>query len=477
MIFFLFFDYRKFIPLIISGLICFCSYAETEYPKMFLYQSDLPLALQEQERLLRKHVIDVILATQKYEVVFSEIPNKLSKARVQQKILKYKIRTDGRDTYRIELFLIDADIIQIIKNQKNEKIHKTQLLQEFRISLYEFILNKKLRAEEKLEFNKVSLNKIKRYQQKVKKNSKTTKDAATSLASNTEKPSTPNRKKRAQKNTKVKKSVGLWDLLTDLDQDEPWKESNNEAKDEKSKSKNRFSPSNLEPNPFRAWARIAQMDDPRDTLSSNQIHLAYKYVDRKAQVRDIIDINNDFFSPIGMTFEWVYYFPRHISPLLFRSTFELDYSTNTEPITMDGHSLFRVGFGYRLNYWYLPSIYYEQSNLNYANLNVIGDGIEANTHQIKWINFEQAFNGNQVYFSIHYALSVGATRNKDARESSPPTGRRLALNLRYFTQQRLWGGRFWYDIEYRTENFTREMTDQNMSIDKNEFSLRLGVYF
>lgn len=479
MFFLPFFDYRKFIPLIIGILIS--SYVKANLdsrPKLFLYQSTLPQTLITTERELKKHVIDVILATQKYEVVFSKIPKILTKAKVPQKIIKYKFRTDGEFTYRIELFLIDADVIQIIKNSSYNKVHRDELLREFRLRLYEFILGRKLKKEEKEEFENISLTKINRFKSRPVNNRFSQKSIPDHNSNNLSEVKQDKNKTQSQNSdsNKPHKEKSLWDLLVDQDSDRPW-EKEKEVKTKENSKKDKIGRGNsIEPNPFRAWAKVSQGDQQRDSLVSNQVHLAYKYVDRQVDVKDIIDLKNDFFSPIGLSFEWIYFFPRHVSPFLFRSTLELDYSTNTEPISMDGHSLFRFGFGYRLNYWYLPSLYYEQSNLNYANLNVIGDEIEPNTHQVKWLNLEQAFNGNQLYFSIHYALTIGATKNKDQREDAAPQGRRLAFNLRYFTMQRFFKQRFWYDIEYRREDFTRDMIDQTMAISKQEVSLRFGIY-
>ena len=82
--------------------------------------------LKKQEKNLRKHVIDVLLSTQKYNVVFSKIPKIISKGDVSQQILKYKLRTSviSDSLFDVEYFLIDADNIRIIKKIKYIDIPK-----------------------------------------------------------------------------------------------------------------------------------------------------------------------------------------------------------------------------------------------------------------------------------------------------------------------------------------------------------------
>ena len=60
-------------------------------PKMFLYASRLPTTIKNYKIPLQKHVIDVLLSTQKHNVVFSDIPKFISPANVPQNILKYKL--------------------------------------------------------------------------------------------------------------------------------------------------------------------------------------------------------------------------------------------------------------------------------------------------------------------------------------------------------------------------------------------------
>ncbi|OFZ26177.1 MAG: hypothetical protein A2381_08660 [Bdellovibrionales bacterium RIFOXYB1_FULL_37_110] len=485
-------------------IIC-CSFTPAAYalkpnagdnPKLFLFSSDLPLSLFNQYYILRKHVVDVVLATQLYDLVFSKIPEYLARSKKPQFILKYKLRTDGPDSYRIEFFLIDADAVQIIKQDKHEKISLSELLYEFRLGLYEFILEKKLRPEEKETFQKASQNKIDSiHKQKLDKRpipvqekfsgqpdltQPPTLQETKNLTSDPKKVHTLKTLSSTLSSSEIKSS--LWKLLEDSDSDVPWNlqstSLNNSQNNNKSHKTSPLNQTNVT-NPFILGANIALKTDDElsQRLGSHQFHFAWKYVQRRLVITDLVRIENEFYSLIGFTTEWIYYNPLHISKLLFRNGIEIDKALKTRPIDMKGHFLFRSGVGYKLNSWFLPSLYYEQSDLHYANLNEYGKGIVANYHSLKWISFEPAILGNKTYLSLHFAKSIAGSKNGDPREKDGPDGYRYGWNVRYFFSNKLWRTRFWADGEYRKETFRRDNINNKLEINKQEYSARLGVYF
>jgi hypothetical protein len=462
-------------------------------PKLFLYASDLPIKLKNQYYVFRKHVVDVVLATQLYNLVFSQIPEYLVKSEEPQFILKYKFRTDGESTYRIELFLIDVDIVQIVREIKWEKIEIEELLYQFRFGLYEFILDKNLRPNEKRKFLKETDKKIKEIaSQRLDKRSPPPPRKITIIEKTNKKIVRKNKKKLEKKGSgKIapskrahgkKQKASLWVLLRDQDKDIPWIVVSEQAQtnDQSEQNEEGLAPDRKKiSNPFVMWGKISQKDkkELRTNLQTNQFHLAWKYVQRDVFVKDLVKIRSEFYSLFGVTIEWLYFLPIHLSKLVFRTGIELDQTFNTTPIKLAEHFLLRTGFGYRLYNWLMPSLYYEHSDLNYANLNIIGDGIEANHHSVKWLTMEFAILGNQLYSSIHFSKSISSSRNRDKREASSPSGTRYGANVRYFFLNKTIGIRPWCDIEFRRESFKRENYNNTMTIYKNEYSTRLGVHF
>jgi hypothetical protein len=488
---------RKIVPLCFTILFAaFNTYAVKFDKKMFFYASDLPSKIENKYYELRKNVIDVALATQMYELVFSEIPNHLANSKLRQYILKYKLRTDGFNSYRIELFLIDADAVKIIRTKSTPNVKQDNLIYEFRLSLYEFILNRELREKEAKDFLKQSQSKIRKIRRStpaklppknrpklveiLKKRLETIKENE-QLKNNTfnKGPIVGALTNSLEKTSSDR--PGLWDLLKDDDKDKPWtprlinRDIPKGAKDSWISKRTNFKTLN----PFNFWAQIKDKteEEQRIKLSTNQYHFAWKYVQRDLIVKDILNINNSFKSVISFTGEWIHYMPLHISPLLFRVGFEIDRPYKTTPIDLGSHYLFRVGAGYRVNNWFLPSLYFERSDLIYGNLNVRGEGIEDNFHSVQWLSFEPAFMGYKTYLSIHFAKSLNATKNGDTREKESPSGHRYGANIRYFFSNKYLGIKWWIDAEYRHELFTRENTDNTLEIDKTEYSTRIGFHY
>ncbi len=486
---------RKMMPFILVGFVVIIfsltsnSFGQSggrskDHKKLFLYASSLPITLENQYYILRKHVVDVILSTQLFDLVFSEIPDYLAPSTTKQFILKYKLRTDGKHSYKLELYLIDADAVQIVRNVIHNKINKDNLIYDFRLKLYEFILNRKLTPKAKVTFQKKSLKirqkiaKQKLHMRKPPKLKKLPLNISKLLNKPAEIKPLATANKPINKNTPSNElKPSLWELLKDDDIDVPW------IPIEKVKRSYKTGTISLAPvkkiNPFSLWADLSlkTTDELSTSLISHQFHLAWKYVQRELIVDDLLKIQNEFYSILGFTAEWLYHFPIHISRLVFRAGMEIDQTLKTEPLDMNGHFVFRTGFGYMYNSWLMPSLYYEQSHINYANLNVVGQGLEANTHSIKWLSLEVAILGNKTYLSGHFAHSIASSYNGDPRELSAPTGFRYGANLRYFFNNKLFGAKYWFDVEYRKESFNRENVDGTMTLDKSEYSMRLGIHF
>lgn len=461
--------------------------------KIFLYASELPKPLLSFQKDLRKHVVDVILATQKYEVVFSKIPDILSKSIKKQKVLKYKIRTDGK-YYNLEISLIDADSVAIEKVELYTKIKQKHLLYLFRLHLYEFILNRSLKENE-LEneikrslkvSSKISRKLIQKLQNKARQKelnkqeisdafriSKITKNNRTLIL------------RESRKETKERqKKKSLLSLLRDVDRDITWlkkKQIKTASLQKKENKKQKRSTSfNKVLNPFLSLGAISLKSDDELTqsLATDQVHFAWKYVKRDQKIEDIISLNNSFKSTLSFILESIFYNPIHHSKLFYRLGFEYDAALDTEPIDMEDHILVRAGLGYRVNYRFIPSFYFERSNLNYANLNNIGDGIESNSHVIYWVNSELAYLTPTNYFSIHLAKSVYGTKNGDIRERSSPSGIRVGANIRHYFSSRLIGLRFWTGLEHRYSKFKRKNKSiSELQIKKTELTLYLGTFF
>ncbi len=464
--------------------------------KLFLYSSELPVPLLKYTKEFRKQVIDVILATQKYEVVFSKIPDILAKSHKKQKILKYKLRTTNQ-RYNLEYTLIDADEVQIIKSETYTGLSRNNLIYLFRLHLYEFILDKKLSPDILKKQIRKSISRAPKISPKLLKNLRPNSSSPIAQEVNdelqmsraTKRVNTPPknaRNKTSAKKTDPKKS--LWALLKDDDRDITWLQRNFKTQESKNKKalkeekekKVTTIDSQIGINPFMNIGSISLKGDDEFTqdISTDQIHFAWKFVQRKQDIEDIISLENTFNSTLSFIIETIFYNPIHHSKVFYRLGLEYDAALNTEPIDMEDHLLLRAGFGYRLNYRLIPSFYLERSNLNYANLNTIGGGIESNTHSIYWANSEIAFLLPKNYLSLHFAKSIYGTKNGDTRENSAPSGIRVGANLRHYFQAKIWALKLWTGLEYRYSKFSRKnSTINDLSIKKSEATLYFGIYF
>ena len=463
-------------------------------PKIFLYASELPRTIVEQKSILRKHVIDIILMTQVYNIMFSHIPKRLVKSKVPQRVLKYKIRTDLSNRFTLEFFLIDADRVFLVRQSKFLKISHKNLLKNFRKHLFDFLNNKKMTTDELLIFDKNSVKKISKLGNIKQRNSRNEMTKAQGLEErnirlnqkkgNLEKSSD----KSIQRNDKVKsknKKQSLWELLIDLDRDKTWlkvilpSKKNNEIQKDNIVSKKKKNLQAPAINPFLNIGNISlkREGDFSQSLSTSQFHFALKFVQRELAINDLIKLTNEFKSLAGLTFEWIVYKPVAVSRVFLRTGLEIDKAIKTAPVKMNDHLLFRIGAGYRLPGRLLPSLYYERSNLVYANLNQIGEGIVSNIKTVNWLSFDMAYLGIKDYMSIHIAKSFYTSGVKAGREIDLPQGYRYGANYRYFFNNKFVKVKWWGDVEYRSSKFQGKNISNTIEIYKKEYSFRIGIYF
>lgn len=476
--------------------------------KVFLYQSKLPSNLLSSEEELRRHVIDVLLSTQKYNVVFSKIPEFIAKGDVSQVILKYKIRTSSSfsNLYNIEFKLINVDTIKVVKTISYIDIPKTKILYQFRLHLYEFILGKKLTNEQEINLNKISESKIEKFKMPLEdstknlgneknsnknfKNNQILKNSFGKAAPEKNNTITNNNTSMTPTNPTVPpKKISLWDLLLDNDEDSSWTpkienvglvKKNEESKDSVKKSED-LDLEEIEgpPNPFLK-TRISIKENEAEDSRFDMFHVAWRIVKREQEVTDLVGLTNNFFSILGFTFEWVIHHPLNIKNIYFRTGFEFDKSLKTEPIKLSDHSLFRTGLGVKLPFNLLPSLYIETNSLVFANLNRVGGGFEDNIVSVYWSTLELALLTESLYLAIQYSKSIDSSTLLKGINFANLQGERLGVNARYFSNYSIFSLKLWSDVEYRIERFDAnnlDFIDRKLNIVKMELAIRFGVYF
>ena len=476
----------------------------SEISKIFIYQSRLPNSLIRKKKNLRSHVIDVLLSTQKYEVVFSKIPEFIARGDIPQVILKYKIRTGQslKSLFDLEFTLIDADAVKIKKTIRYVDIPKSKLLYQFRLHLYEFILGKKLTNQEEKKFaikSKIKIAKLDKALASeppsaegqpsigdIKKNNKKIKNNINKL----EIIDPPvNKPKVSQNKNEVinKKSLSLWDLLKDNDEDSSWAvliiEKNQSRSEEENKSNENNKDQNDKitgpANPFLKTKIFLKEEDQED-IRIDMFHIAWRIVDREQEVTDLVALTNSFFSILGLTFEWVIHNPFNIENLFFRTGFEVDKSLKTTPIKLSDHSLFRLGFGLKLPLNILPSIYLETNSLVFANLNTAGEGFQDNIISIYWTTLELAYLTEKFYLGLQYSQSLDTSTLLEGINFTNLKGNRIGANVRYFSDYKIFSLDLWADLEYRVEKFDAKNLDfssRKLNVIKNELAVKFGVYF
>ena len=478
--------------------------------KVFLYQSKLPKSLVNSKDELRRHVIDVLLSTQKYNVVFSKIPEFIAKGDVPQVVLKYKLRTSTTvsSLFNIEFKLINADTVKVIKTINYVDIPKSRLFYQFRLHLYEFILGKKLTNAQEMKFNKVSSSKIKKF--KINKKS-------TANPDDTEKNNTSPRQIKSSKKavavtntpppfmnkglaatsspkaapTPSSKKITLWDLLKDNDQDRSWlsetvsdksllnKETDDQKKEKGAETQQVDSKIVGPANPFLK-TRVTIKEDETQDIRFDMFHIAWRVVKRDQEVTDLVGLTNNFFSVLGLTFEWVIHNPLNIKNLYFRTGFEVDKSLKTEPIKLSDHSLFRAGFGVKLPLNILPSLYIETNSLVFANLNRAGEGFQDNIVSVYWSTLELAILTKSLYLGAQYSKSIDSSTLLEGINFANLQGERFGATARYFSNLSIFSLKLWTDVEYRVEHFSAnnlELIDRKLNIVKKEIAVKFGVYF
>ena len=473
-------------------------------PKMFLYASRLPSTLKNHKTPLRKHVIDVLLSTQKYNVVFSDIPKFISPADVPQSIIKYKLRTSylSPTLFNLSFTMINADKIKVIKEINYLDIPKSKLLYQFRLHLYEFILGKKLSNSEEKKFNEISKQRIQKYDETSELSSNTntsqpttnkkpelssSRDFKNKIQKNSPKPTSSKNNPLSSENKNLSSpTLNLWDLLNDVDTDPSWDINNiknvNNAIDDKNGKMNESETEGIKgpPNPFlKTRISLVENDEELD-YRIDMFHFAWRVVKRDQEVTDIIALTNNFFSILGLTFEWVIHNPLNIQNLFFRTGFEVDRSIKTEPIKLSDHSLFRTGFGFKLPFNLLPNIYLETNSLVFANLNTEGEGFQDNIVSVYWSTIELAYLTDHLYLALQYSKSLDSSTLLEGKSFTSLSGTRAGVNARYFSDYTIFSLKLWGDIEYRVEDFSAISLDtktRNLKVVKQELAIKLGFYF
>ena len=202
----------------------------TNKPKLFLYSSDLPIKLEQQSQVIRKHIIDTVLMDNRHDLMLSNIPDQIVTGKTPQFILKYKLRTDGQETYKLSFFLIDIDKHKVIRNAHYPQIKVTQLIEDLRLNLFSFLQNKLISLKERKILRQRTQKKLKTLgnlppsiRENDKENiSKITTTEENALSPPTQKP--PRQKEKMSRSLqKIKKiNKSLWALLKDEDVDIPW---------------------------------------------------------------------------------------------------------------------------------------------------------------------------------------------------------------------------------------------------------------
>lgn len=461
-------------------------------PKLFLYASDLPITLQSSESIIRKHIIDQTLSHQGYDLMFSQIPNYLVKGKQKQFVLKYKIRTDGQFTYRLELFLFDIDNVVQIRYGKLDKIHIHHFVEILRATIQRFLLNQPLSNKEIENSLKTSRKRVKQIKSIIspKINVPPPPLTAVNLAKIIRtKIVISNLKKVLKKdilatNTPSQKSKkSIWELIRDTDKDIPWK--SNKGKKTKSNSEE-------DPNKKSLSEEFAPLFDPSsfkpltnnsNTLEYNRFHISYKFAQRELQIEDYISISTKYHSILGFGLDWLRYYPMHISKFIFLLKTEFDTPLTTTPVQLEGHFNFHLSTGYRFKNQYMIAANLDIDRLNFPNLNNIGETISSNSYTIYWGELQLGYFNPK----FNYAFSIGVpilTKNSgedqeiESRATGELTGYTTVAKFRYYTDQFFKDKfRFWMGMQYRRSDVKRQNKISNTEIISQNIIAHFGVYF
>ncbi|HLE12658.1 MAG: hypothetical protein A2504_10080 [Bdellovibrionales bacterium RIFOXYD12_FULL_39_22] len=201
----------------------------SENPPLFLFDSELPDSLDGLRRELKRNVIDVVLRSQKYLLVFNKVPLFFPENIEEQFILKYKIRTQRIGKYyRLQLFLFEGVAVKQVKSLRKIWVPRDQIVSRLRFALYEFIFGKKFVEDNEIPLKLEAEKRVAEIRNELKKQEEITKEVSNSFlgeASNldieaeTVAISQLSPAAAAVKLEKMKQRLNLYDLLVDRDID------------------------------------------------------------------------------------------------------------------------------------------------------------------------------------------------------------------------------------------------------------------
>jgi len=452
-------------------------------PKLFLYASDLPTPLKTYQESLQLHSIDVLLATQKFNIVFSNIPEYLSKSNRDQYVLKYKIRTGSNLNYKISYYLYDInELIQV--REQSFLSTKKNILRNFRLGLYEFILMKKLTAPEMRKFDQYSKDRIESIKKKYQTNL-----APLPIQQPKDKELAPINTEQevaiisiAEQNKEAHQSKSIWDLIRDKDRDISWSNPQNKAtqKNHKKEKSRNFSLTPEVRNPFTkigSKSKVSSDEEP-DHLRTHIIHIAWKYINRSLDIKDLIQLRSKFESNIGLNLEWIFYDHYNFSKLFYRLQYEIDKTFNTSPIDLSSHYRIRPGVGYRLTESFILSSYYERSNLVFANLNNIGDTISESNYNLDFLVFESSYLTDSIFLTVQLSTPLHSSPSTKDSSTESIHGLRVGAMARYYFPSLFLGISPWIELEGYYDRYSQDITSsRTLKIDRKEVSFKLGTYF
>jgi hypothetical protein len=454
--------------------------------RLFLYSSDLPITLEKDSQIIRKHIIDILLANEKFDLMLSEIPDQLVKAKTPQFVFKYKIRTKSASTYDISLFLIDIDKLSIKKSHIFQDIKRSTFLSNLRKNVFLFFSNKKLTTKQKKEFNKRTQKKIKTIGRLEKRSIKNTafrpseviaraEESVTSTAQN--KNINKKLKTSIQKGTKKIENGSIWNLLRDDDVDIPWLVKKSKTKSFIKSLEKKIS------TPFNEISSIKNYDEKLTPLTYHRFHISYKYALRQLEVTDIIDTDIEYHSVIGFSIEWLNYSPRFISRFLYKLSVDFDTPLETTPVQLEGHFNMTSSIGYRYSNRGLIGLSYDIDKMNFPNLNAVSSTVSANSFTVYWLDIDYMY----IRRNYNLAVSLGTLLNSknsgkdqtaELRATDDFKGNSLNFKLRYYMEDKFKGDiQLWMGFQYKKYYLTRTNSSTDTKINSDNFIYHIGTFF
>jgi hypothetical protein len=455
-------------------------------PRLFLYASDLPITLKNDYLVLRKHIIDILLANQTYDLMLSKIPDQLVKGKTPQLVFKYKIRTKSASTYDISLFLIDIDKLTIKKSHTFEDIKRSNFINSLRENVFTFFSNKKLTTKQDNEFKRrtkrkiQTIGKLKGSDQigKTKTENIPTIVDQSQKASSNKSPSRKDQIKKIGKNKAPKEEHGsIWSLLRDEDIDIPWLPKKSQTQSIIKSLEKKVN------SPFNEMSSIKNFDEKLNSLTYHRFHVSYKYALRQLEISDIIETDIEYHSVIGFSLEWLNYSPRFISPFLYKLSIDFDTPLETTPVQLEGHFNMTSSLGYRFSNRGLIGLSYDIDKMNFPNLNAISSTVSANSFTVYWLDIDYMYirRNYNLAFSLGTLINSknsGKDQTAELRATDDFQGNSVNIKLRYYLEDKFKGDiQLWMGFQYKKYYLTRINNGTDTKINSDNFIYHLGTYF